>query len=81
LRSLPVVVAEGRGRNVGLVVDRLVGQREVFVKSLAFPLDRLPGVHGATVLGDGSVIFIIDPQSLLEQWSGAPVFRPRGENS
>jgi two-component system chemotaxis sensor kinase CheA len=79
--SLPVVVAEGRRRKVGLVVDRLVGQREVFVKSLAFPLDRLPGVHGATVLGDGSVIFIIDPQSLLERRPGAPVSRPRGENS
>jgi two-component system chemotaxis sensor kinase CheA len=79
--SLPVVVVEGRRRKVGLVVDRLVGQREVFVKSLAFPLDRLPGVHGATVLGDGSVIFIIDPQSLLDQRPGAPVTRPRGENS
>jgi two-component system chemotaxis sensor kinase CheA len=79
--SLPVVVAEGRRRKVGLVVDRLVGQREVFVKSLAFPLDRLPGVHGATVLGDGSVIFIIDPQSLLEQRPGVPVARPKGENS
>jgi two-component system chemotaxis sensor kinase CheA len=79
--SLPVVVVEGRRRKFGLVVDRLVGQREVFVKSLAFPLDRLPGVHGATVLGDGSVIFIIDPQSLLDQRPGAPVARPRGENS
>jgi two-component system chemotaxis sensor kinase CheA len=79
--SLPVVVVEGRRRKVGLVVDRLVGQREVFVKSLAFPLDRLPGVHGATVLGDGSVIFIIDPQSLLDQRPGAPAARPRGENS
>jgi two-component system chemotaxis sensor kinase CheA len=79
--SLPLVVVEGRRRKAGLVVDRLVGQREVFVKSLAFPLDRLPGVHGATVLGDGSVIFIIDPQSLLEQRPGAPAARPRGENS
>jgi two-component system, chemotaxis family, sensor kinase CheA len=83
-KSLPVVIAEGRRRKVGLVVDRLVGHREVFVKSLAFPLDRLPGIHGATVLGDGNVIFIIDPQSLLEQWSGTPstpVAWPRGENT
>jgi two-component system chemotaxis sensor kinase CheA len=74
--NLPVVVTEGRRRKVGLVVDRLVGQREVFVKALAPPLDRLPGLNGATVLGDGSVIFIIDPQSLLEQ---RPAARPRGE--
>jgi two-component system chemotaxis sensor kinase CheA len=76
----PVVIPEGRRRKVGLVVDRLVGQREVFVKTLASPLDRLPGLSGATVLGDGSVIFIIDPQSLLEQRPGASAARPRGGN-
>lgn len=79
--SLPVVVTEGRRRKVGLVVDRLVGQREVFVKTLAFPLDRLPGVNGATVLGDGRVIFIIDPPSLLEERPGVPAARPTGGNS
>ena len=78
--SLPVVVTEGRGRKVGLVVDRLVGQREVFVKTLASPLDRLPGLSGATVLGNGSVIFIVDPRSLLEQLPTAPAILPRGEN-
>jgi two-component system chemotaxis sensor kinase CheA len=77
--NLSVVVTEGRRRKVGLVVDRLVGQREVFVKALASPLNRLPGLHGATVLGDGSVIFIIDPQSLLEQRPGVSAARPRGE--
>lgn len=78
--NLPVVVTEGRRRKVGLVVDRLIGQREVFVKTLASPLDRLPGLSGATVLGNGSVIFIIDPQSLLEQLPAAPAAGPRGEN-
>ena len=76
--NLPVVVTEGRRRKVGLVVDRLVGQREVFVKTLSSPLDRIPGVSGATVLGDGSVIFIVDPQPLLEERAGALVARPKG---
>ncbi len=65
--GIPIVVTEIRGRRVGLVVDRLVGQREVFVKALSFPLNRLGGVSGASVLGDGSVVFIIDPQSMLEE--------------
>ncbi len=78
--SLPLVVTEATRRKVGLVVDRLVGHREVFVKSLAFPLDRLPGVSGATVLGDGSVVFLIDPQSLLEQRTGVLTVPPKGEN-
>ncbi len=64
--TVSLVLTEARGRRVALVVDRLAGQRQAFVKSLGFPLDRLPGVSGATVLGDGSVIFIIDPQTLLE---------------
>jgi two-component system chemotaxis sensor kinase CheA len=77
--TLPVVLSEHRGRSLGLVVDRLVGQREVFVKSLAFPLDRLAGVGGATVLGDGSVVFIIDPQALVEErLAAATVLRPAG---
>jgi two-component system chemotaxis sensor kinase CheA len=69
--SVPLVITEVRGRRVGLVVDRLVGQREVFVKSLSFPLDRLAGVTGASVLGDGQVVFVIDPQGLLD--AGTPV--------
>ncbi len=64
---IPVVVTESRGSKVGLVVDRLVGHREIFAKPLAPPLDRLPGVSGATILGDGRVIFLIDPQVLLEK--------------
>ncbi len=69
--SVPIVVSEVRGRKVGLAVDRLVGQREVFVKALSFPLDRHAGATGATVLGDGRVVFIIDPQQLLEERRGA----------
>lgn len=63
--TLPTVVTEVHGRKVGLLVDSLAGQREVFIKTLAFPLNRISGLSGATVLGDGSVIFIIDPQTLL----------------
>lgn len=64
---VPVVVTERRGRLFGLVPDALAGQRQAFVKGLSFPLDRLQGVTGATVLGDGSIVFIIDPRSLLEK--------------
>jgi len=64
--TLPVVVTAVRGRKVGLVVDRLVGQQEVFVKSLEFPLNQLSGISGATVLGSGQVVFLLDPPALLE---------------
>jgi len=68
----PTVVTEVHGRKVGLLVDSLAGQREVFVKTLDFPLDRISGLSGATVLGDGSVIFIIDPQTLLSPGAEMP---------
>jgi two-component system chemotaxis sensor kinase CheA len=61
-----VVITEVQGRRIGLQVDRFLGQREAFVKSLGFPLNLLTGLSGATVEGDGRVVFIVDPQALLE---------------
>jgi two-component system chemotaxis sensor kinase CheA len=62
-----VVLTAVGGRRVGLVVDALCGQREAFVKSLAYPLNQIAGVSGASILGDGSVLFLIDPQQLLDE--------------
>jgi two-component system chemotaxis sensor kinase CheA len=45
---------------VGLVVDRIVGQREIVVRSTVDPLIRVDGVSGATDLGDGRVVLILD---------------------
>ncbi|PLX94346.1 MAG: hypothetical protein C0621_05595 [Desulfuromonas sp.] len=79
--TVPVVVTEFRGRRLGLVVDRFAGQREAFVKTLASPLDRLSGVSGATILGDGSLIFILDPQALLDGGPGRATNRLVGEDA
>ncbi len=67
---LPLVITELLGRRVGLVVDRLVGQREVFVQTLPAPFDRLRGNSGGTILGDGQIVFVLDLQSLLEKRRG-----------
>ena len=45
---------------VGLAVDRIVGQREIVVRSTVDPLIRVEGVAGATDLGDGRVVLILD---------------------
>ncbi|MCM2264168.1 MAG: chemotaxis protein CheA [Desulfuromonadales bacterium] len=73
--GLCVVLLELPGRRVGLQVDSFLGQRDAFVKNLGFPLDRLPGMSGATVEGDGRVLFIIDPHPLLEGQTAAILFR------
>ncbi len=59
-----VVLCEMRGRLVGLVVDRLVGYREVVVKPLDKALKTVRGYAGVTILGDGSTVLILDPNTL-----------------
>jgi two-component system chemotaxis sensor kinase CheA len=66
-RAMPSVLISNsdRGR-VGLVVDRILGQRQVVVRSLRDPLIHVPGVIGATELGDGRPLLILDPVSLTK---------------
>jgi two-component system chemotaxis sensor kinase CheA len=61
---LPVVVCNLGGHSTGFIVDRICGQREIFVRPLTSPLTGLQGISGATVTGDGRVIFIVDAASL-----------------
>jgi two-component system chemotaxis sensor kinase CheA len=50
--------------SVGLVVDRILGQREIVVRAISDPLVRVDGISGATDLGDGRVVLILDPAAL-----------------
>ncbi len=65
--QLAVVITEVLGRKIGLVVDGFAGQTEVFVQSLTTPLERLRGLGGATILGGGRIVFILDIQGMLER--------------
>ena len=59
-----LVIADGDSRT-GLAVDRITGQREIVVRTITDPLLRVPGVIGATELGDGRPVLILDPHSLI----------------
>jgi len=61
------LVVETGGRRGTLVIDTLVGQKEIVIKSLGSHLRYVKGVSGATILGDGSVIPILNIDELL--WS------------
>jgi len=51
----------GSGSNtVGVVVDRILGQKEIVVRGTADPLIQVPGIAGATELGDGRIVLILD---------------------
>ena len=57
------------GRRAALEIDTLVGQKEIVIKSLGSHLRYVRGVSGATIMGDGSVIPILNVEELL--WSQA----------
>jgi len=60
-----VVVARKGERLVGLVVDELLGEQETVVHPIGSTLGRLPGIAGATEVGENKVILVIDTASLL----------------
>jgi two-component system chemotaxis sensor kinase CheA len=50
---------------MGLIVDRLLGQQEVVIKALDDYLGDTVGVSGATILGDGQVVLIVDTAKIM----------------
>jgi two-component system chemotaxis sensor kinase CheA len=60
-----IVVVEGQGMRCGLLIDDLLGQQQVVIKSLEANYRRVEGISGATILGDGSVALILDIPGLV----------------
>lgn len=61
---IPALLCEGGNSPVLFLADRLYGQQEIFVRPLRRPLSQLMGINGATITGDGQVIFVADPATL-----------------
>ncbi len=59
-----VVIVETEGRKIALEVDELLGQYQVVIKSLEVNFRKLPGISGATIMGDGRVALIVDVAAL-----------------
>lgn len=64
------VIVEADGTYAALLVDELVGQQQVVVKSLEANFRRVPGLSGATVMGDGSVALILDVSHIVRRSGG-----------
>ena len=63
--TTPLVLAEVRGERVGLRVERLAGQQEIYVKSVPRLLACARALAGLTVLGDGNPVFLLDLNQLI----------------
>jgi two-component system chemotaxis sensor kinase CheA len=61
-----IVVDAGEGTRCGIVVDELCGHQQVVIKSIEQSYGSVPGVAGATILGNGRVAFILDVDKLSD---------------
>ncbi|WP_029893336.1 chemotaxis protein CheA [Desulfohalovibrio reitneri] len=66
LDLLPMVIIQDNDRRLGVVVDRLLERQEIVIKPLGQYLSdfNLKGLSGATIMGDGSVVLILDPHEM-----------------
>ncbi len=69
--KFPAVVFSSGGRRVAFLVDKLLDEQEVVVKSLGKQLKRVRNVAGSTVLGDGRISIILDPNDLVRSVQGS----------
>lgn len=76
--QVPLLMIRAGDLRAALRVDSLLGGREIVVKPVGPQLARIPGVFGATILGDGAVVVILDIAVLLRR---AAARRERGEVS
>ncbi len=65
-----LVIVEGNGKKSGLLVDELLGQQQVVIKSLETNFRHVEGISGATILGDGTVALIADVSGIVRLASG-----------
>ena len=58
--QIPLVMIRSGNKGVALRVDRILGSREIVVKTVGSQISSVPGIYGATILGDGNVVLILD---------------------
>ncbi len=70
--ALPVLITNVGENQIALTVDHILEGREVVVKSLGTHLRRVYGLSGATLMGDGSVVLILNPSDLAKEPDAKP---------
>jgi two-component system chemotaxis sensor kinase CheA len=66
-----VVVTRSGEKVAGILVDALVRQQEVVIKSIGERLKTIPGIAGATEVGEGEIVLVIDVGTLIDSFGGA----------
>jgi len=79
-KEFPVLVVGTGLTAVGLLADRVLGQREIVVRTVSDPLLKVPAIAGATELGDGRAVLILDSNALIESTRSGKKRDPRSLN-
>jgi two-component system chemotaxis sensor kinase CheA len=74
-----LVVVEADGKRAALMVDDLLGQQQVVIKSLETNFHKMMGLSGATILGDGTVALILDVAELMNDSVASTVAHTKGK--
>lgn len=61
-----IIIVNVDGEQYGLIVDDVIGQQQIVIKSLGSIYQSIEGITGATILGDGSVAIILDLQQIVQ---------------
>ena len=76
-RSCPVLILTNGADRLAVQVDDVQGNREVVIKNIGPQLSRMIGIAGATVLGSGEIVLILNPVALSHHLDHHPELRPR----
>jgi two-component system, chemotaxis family, sensor kinase CheA len=75
-RFMPAVIVQAVEKRIALSVDQLIGRQDIVTKSIGDPLKKVKNIAGATILGSGRVILILDIPSIIESAEGVVIKRP-----
>jgi two-component system, chemotaxis family, sensor kinase CheA len=76
-----VVVTRASDRLIGILVDSLVRQQEIVIKSVGQRLKTIPGIAGATEIGENEIVLVIDTGSLIDQYGSVARTGRRGKRA
>lgn len=71
----PVVIVQSIEKRIGLLVDKLLGHQDIVGKAIGDPLGKVANISGATILGSGKVILILDIPSIIDSAEGIVIKR------
>ena len=71
--QMPLLLTRSGDLHVAVTVDQIVGNREIVVKPIGPQVASIPGIFGATIMGDGSVVVILDVAPLVRRLAAQPV--------